>query len=216
MSKPSRFWPLIAVVVLLFLVNLPMGHYWWTNHRLDAEGEVASATVVDAKALGSRHYVDFQFPAEVDPERKTYSTELTQTAYDEATATDRVAVTYLPGNPSTNRVVGHLPPGRVGLWLTLLADLAILAMFVLMLWARRHDVLEIVATRDVVRCKPDDTIEDLADGQVLVRGDVLEIEDDHLVLVCGGKKVRVILAGFENPVGHQQPAQAQGRRVPRR
>ncbi|KRF20523.1 hypothetical protein ASG90_18195 [Nocardioides sp. Soil797] len=215
-SQPSRLWPVVAVALLLFLVNLPMGHYWWTNHRLDADGEVASATVTHAKSVGSRHYVDFQLPADVDPDRRTYSTELTESAYDKATETDLVEVTYLPGTPSTNRVVGYLPPGRVGLWLTLLADLAILAMFVLMLWVRRHDVLEIVATRDVVRCKPDDTIEDLPDGQVLVRGDVLEIDDEHLLLTCGGKKVRVVLAGFENPVGHQQPAQAQGRRVPRR
>ncbi|QIX25185.1 hypothetical protein ncot_00230 [Nocardioides sp. JQ2195] len=215
-SKPSRFWPLVAVVVLLFLVNLPMGHFWWTNHRLDADGEVATATVRHAKALGTRHYVDFQLPAEVDPDRTTYSAEVTEAAYDRATRTDTIEVTYLPGKPATNRAVGYRPPGRVGLLLTLLADLAILGMLFLMFWARRHDVLEIVATKDVERCKPDDTIEDLPDGQVLVRGDVQEIEDDHLLMLSGGRKVRVVLAGFDNPVGHQQPAQAQGRRVPRR
>lgn len=207
---------MVAVVVLAFLVNLPMGHYWWTNHRLDADGVVASAEVVDASAMGSRHYVDFKLPADADPDRKTYSSEVTESAYDRAVETDRVEVTYLPGQPAANRVVGHLEPGRVGLYLTLLADLAILAMFLLMFWARRHDILEIVATKDLERCKPDDTVEDLPDGQVLVRGDVHEIEDDHVLMICAGKKVRVVLAGFENPVGHQQPAQAQGRRVPRR
>lgn len=215
-SRPSRLWPVVAVLVLLFLVNLPMGHYWWTNHRLDTVGVVATATVVDAKAVGSRRYVDFELPAEADPDRTTYSAEVTRSAYEQATGTDRVEVTYLPGKPSTNRVVGHRPPGNVGLWLTLLADLAIVGMYVLMLWARRHDVLEILATRDVERCKPDDVIEDLPDGQVRVRGDVLEIEDGHVLLVCAGKKVKVLLGGFDNPVGHQQPAQAQGRRVPRR
>lgn len=215
-SRPSRLWPVVAVLVLLFLVNLPMGHYWWTNHCLDADGVVASATVVDAKKIGSRHYVDFKLPADADPDRKTYSAEVTSQAYAGARDTEHIDVTHLPDDPSTNRAVGYRPPSRVGLYLTLLADLAIFGMYALMLWVRRHDVLELLATRDVVRCKPDDVVEDLPDGQVLVRGDVLEIEDDHVLLISRGRKVKVILAGFDNPVGHQQPAQAQGRRVPRR
>ncbi|KRF20346.1 hypothetical protein [Nocardioides sp. Soil796] len=220
MPKTKRFWPIVAVVVLLFLVNLPIGHLWWSNHRLDTDGQVTQASVDKVEEIGSgdtkRYFVTFTLPRDVDPERHDYAEEVTRATWQTAKETDRIEVTYLVGHPSANRAAGNVPPGNVGLVLTLLADLAILGMFALMLWVRRHDVLELVATRDVARCKPGDLIEELEGGHVMVRGDVLEIEDDHVVLVSGGKRVKVILAGFANPVGHQQPAEAHGRKVPPR
>ncbi|WP_067430216.1 hypothetical protein [Nocardioides jensenii] len=220
MSKPSRVWPLVAVVVLLFLINLPLGHLWWTSHRLDTDGQTTTAAVDEAKQVGGgdsvRYFVTFTLPRDVDPEEQTYSEEVDRSTFLGAKDTKTIEVTYLVGKPSANRTVGQVPPGDVALLLTGLADLAVLMMFALMIWVRRHDVLELLATTDVVRCKPEDLIEDLEGGQLLVRGDVMEINDDDILMICRGKKVRVILCGFANPVGHQQPAEARGRKVPPR
>lgn len=212
----NRIWPLVAVLALLFLVNLPLGHAMWTDHRLDQDGEQGTALVVRTDTIGAdeRRFVVYRLSEELDADQHEFTTEVDPATFDRAEQTGELAVTYLPDQPTTNRADGRVSPGRLGLVITLAADLALVAVATLLLWGRRrHGELRLTATADVVRCRPDDVVEELADDEFLVRGEVLEVADDEVVLVSSGRRVRVELGEHVNPVGHQQPAQVRGRRT---
>ncbi len=196
------------------LVNLPLAHSTWTNHRLDVDGLQTNATVTDVRAIEksgtTRYYVTWHFEDEREPE---YSTEVTRAGYQQAQSTDELTVEYLPGNRSANRPAAHTGSSAVAWIITGVADAMIAVMVILMLWVRRHQRFEIMATADVVRCKPPEVVEELGGDMVLVRGEVVEIEEGHLVLTCLGRRIDVDLGDYANPIGHQQYAEVRGRRV---
>ena len=119
----------------------------------------------------------------------------------------------LPDRPSAYAVPGQVP-SRVALWVTLLADLALLGL-VLLVWRfgggrRGVAVRRLVAVADVERARPGSRLDQ--DGELwTVCGEVVEKGPDRLVLDVDGERVEVDLAGHANPVGHQQPARVRAR-----
>lgn len=212
--KASPRWWILAALVAVFLVNLPLAHGWWTNHRLDVDGLQTNATVTDTREIeksgSTRYYVTWHYADDDDPE---YTTEVTRAGFDQARSTDELTIEYLPGRPGTNRPLERVGSSAVAWIITGGANLMILVMVALMLWVRRTQRFELLATADVVRCKPPELLEELGGDMVLVRGEVVEIEDDRLVLLCQGRRVTVDLGGFANPIGFQQYAEVRGRRV---
>ncbi|WP_235735515.1 DUF3592 domain-containing protein [Nocardioides alcanivorans] len=215
--KTSPRWWILAALVAVFLVNLPLAHGWWTNHKLDVDGLETTVTVTDARAVersgATRYYVTWHYADEEEPE---YSSEVTRAGYEQARSTDELRVEYLPGNRADNRAVEHTGSSTVAWVITLGADAMILVMLGLMFWVRRTQRFELLALADVVRCKPPETVQELGGDIVLVRGEVAEISDGHLVLTCQGQRIEVDLGPFENPIGHQQYAEVRGRRLSRR
>lgn len=71
--------------------------------------------------------------------------------------------------------------------------------------------LETVALADVRRCPPGGALEELDQGRWEVRGEVVGIDPDRVVIDTGERRVAVRLDGHANPVGHQQPARVEVR-----
>ena len=216
----SRGGGILLLVLLALVINLPVAHGAWTNRQLDRDGVDVSATVVDHGTLppkdDPKHFVDFRFPESIDPEGRAWSVGVSRAAYDDAVATGRIEVRVLPDSPATFRVEGEKTSGLV-LGLTLFADVVLLAMVVLTwrfagLLGRRRPDLRMVATDDVQRCRPGSDLAQVGDLWV-AKGEVVERSDDTVVLDLGDRRVVVELAGFANPVGYQQPAQAVGRMI---
>lgn len=216
----SRGGGIALLVLLALLINLPIAHGAWTDSRLDRNGIDVTATVVDHGTLSPeddpKYFLDFRYPAEIDPAEGQWSVGVSKTAYDDAVATERVEVRVLPDSPATFRVEGQQTSGLV-LGLTIFADVVIVGM-ILLTWrfggslGRRRPDLRMVATDDVRLCKPGSELERVGDLW-LAKGEVLERTDDTVVLDLGDRRVVVELAGYANPVGYQQPAQAVGRMI---
>ena len=214
----SRRGGILLLLLLALVVNLPLAHGAWTDARLDRDGVDVTATVVDHGTLppedDPRYFLDFRFPADIDPDGRQWSVGVSRAEYDEAVATERVEVRVLPDSPATFRVEGQKTSGLV-VGLTAFADLILLAM-ILLTWrfgsslGRRRPDLRMVATDDVQRCRPGSELEQVGDLWV-AKGEVVERSDETVVLDLGDRRVVVELAGYANPVGYQQPAQAVGR-----
>lgn len=218
-SSRKRYWP-FGVAIIAFLVNLPLAHVWWNDFRLDHGAQVATADVTGAHALGAdgeeqRYFVVYELPEDADPQQQEFNGQVGKAAYDEALASKRIRVEYLPDDPESNRPVARVSQSNLALYITLFADLTLLVMVALMLWVRRNAGLDVLATEDVRRAGVDPRVEELGGGMLLVRGDVLEINEDDIVIQAGVRRVRVVLGEFTNPVGHQQPAEVRGRTIPR-
>ena len=213
--KVSPRWWILAALVAAFLVNLPLVHGWWTNHRLDVDGLRTVATVTDAREIeksgSTRYYVTWHF----DDRETEYTNEVTRDGFEQARTAEEITVEYLPGNRSANRPVEHAGGSAVAWIITGVADVVIVLMLGLMFWVRRNLRFEVIAMADVVRCKPPEVLEELGGDMVLVRGEVTEIGDDRIVLTCKGRRVDVDLGAFNNPIGHQQYAEVRGRRLGR-
>ncbi|MFS3128335.1 hypothetical protein ACLM5J_08005 [Nocardioides sp. Bht2] len=217
--KSMRWWPW-AIVPVLILINLPLGHYLWTNQRLDTDGLTTSAEVVSVKAVpehgeNQKFYVTWRFADDVEAGVDEFTSEVTAEGYRTAERTDTLEVEYLPGNVDANRPVARPTGSMIAVIITAAGNVTVLAMMALMLWSRRNAQLEVLALGDVVRCKPPEELTELEHDEVIVRGEVEEIADDRIVLRCRGKRVTVILGEFSNPIGYQQFAEVHGRRVPR-
>ncbi|NYG59464.1 hypothetical protein BJ980_002387 [Nocardioides daedukensis] len=210
---PSRVWPFVVAIVLLCFINLPLGHLTWTDHRLDRDGVETTAEVTDSKAFGGKFFLTFRLPASLDPDQESWTVEVPRQTFEAAKADEQLRVEHLPQDPQTNRAVDEVPPGSLAVWLTVMANITVVLMLALMFWVRRNGMLVIEATEDLTRCKPDDTVMELGGGMVLVRGDISQIHDDHVIVLANSDKVKVLLGEHHNPVGHQQPVQVRGRRV---
>lgn len=203
-----------ALVLLAVLVNLPLVHSTWTDARIDRSGVEVSAMVVDHDDAGRR--VSFTFPADIDPDRRTWSAGLDEAAYDDAVGSGRLAVRVLEDDPAAYRATGAVE-SRVPLVATVVADVLLLGVG-LLLWRaggrmRLRSRLQAVALGDVERCKPETLLERLQAEDYLVRGEVLEVAEDRVVLDLGNRTIEVLLDGHANPVGHQQAAQVRARMV---
>lgn len=212
-----RWWP-IATIFVLLLINLPLGHYAWTNQRLDADGLRTNAEVVSVKAVpengdDQKFYVTWRFADAVDDGGQEFTSQVTAEAYRSAQRTDVLEVEYLPGKVGSNRPVARPTGSRIAVVITIAGNLTVVAMLALMFWARRATRIEVLALTDVVRCKPPESLTELAEDEVIVRGEVETIADDRIVLRCQGKRVTVILGQYENPIGYQQFAEVRGRRM---
>lgn len=214
----SRRGAILMVVALLLLITLPALWTGWNGWRLDRAGVTTDATVTTTSAIPeakpTRFFVRYYLPQDADPHRGQYIARVSRSAWDAAKADGSIQAKYLEGHPGVNRVEGQVA-SHFGLWLTVLGDLALLAMLGLALKFRpaREKPLVLLATADVVRARPGFAVEQ--DGlEHVVRGDVVRIGDGELVLHVGeGREVRVVLAEYRNPVGYQQPAEVRGRRI---
>ncbi|GEP39321.1 hypothetical protein NPS01_29840 [Nocardioides psychrotolerans] len=214
----SRRQALLLLALLFVLVNLPLAHSTWTKSRVERSGVDVTAVVTDTREVTSDdetgYLVEFRFPTDVDPAQTLWTARIDAPTHDEAVETEQLAVRVLPDQPSAYVVQGQVS-GRIGLWITVAADLFLLVMALLLarFRGRTAPALALVATEDLVRCKPGATLERLDGLTYVVEGEVLEISDDLVVLDLGDRLVRVHLDGHANPAGHQQPVRATGRMI---
>ena len=199
------------LLLLAVVINLPLAHSTWTDAKVERSGEDVSATVVEH---GDSDWLSFRFPADVDPDQRTWSVEVDDPTYDEAVATGRLEVRVLDADPSAYRVDGAVE-SRVPLVVTAVADVLLL-LLVLLMWrfgGRLRSSLRAVALGDVERCKPEILLERLHAEDYLVRGEVLEVGPDRVVLDLGNRTIEVLLDGHQNLVGHQQAALLRARMI---
>lgn len=215
----SRRGGILLLIVLALVINLPVLHGAWTAWQLDRDGVDVTAEVSDDEIVGPEgeraYLVSFTYPADLDPEQRTWTVQVTEAAYDDAIATREISVEVLSDEPATFRVAGQVTSGMV-LVITLMGD-AILVAIALLVWRfggslRRRPDLRMVATRDVQRCQPGADLEQVGDLWV-ASGEVVQKTDHTVVLDLGDRRVVVELDGFASSVGYQQPAQAVGRMV---
>ncbi|MEJ7833562.1 MAG: hypothetical protein WKF79_11645 [Nocardioides sp.] len=217
MSSRRRF--LLLIAFLAVVINLPILHGSWTQSRIDRNGIEVDATVTDTATLPPRsdpkYALEFTLPSDVDPEQREWSAQVDRDTFEDAGAADSVRVRVLPDDPAAYVVPGQVS-SRLGLLITLFADLVLVGMVALM-WrgGQRLGPLDarVVALGDVQRGRPGGSLEQLVDDRYVVCGEVLAITDDTVVLDLGDRRVTVELNGFSNPVGYQQPARVTGRRV---
>jgi len=217
---PSRPRPkaVLLVVLVVVLINLPLAGGAWTRWRVDRMGTDVTATVTDQVVGGEadrpEYFVAFVFDEEVDPERTTWTAEVDRSTYGAAVAREEITVRVLPGRPAAHRVEGEVTH-RAGLIVTVAADLALLTLLLLAwrLRGRLRPQLRAVAVADVVTGAAGVALEKVEGDLYLIRGEVVAVDDDELVLDLGDRSVRVLLDGHHNPVGHQQPAQVHGRLI---
>jgi hypothetical protein len=212
---------ILTVGIVALLINLPIAVGWVTSYRLNNVGVTTTATVKEAESLprGSadpqKFFIVYQLPREADPEGREFTAEIDEQTFTSAQSTRQIEVVYLEGKPRANRVDGARS-GSLGLWIAMLADLALVGALLL---AMRFGLtpekpLVLLATADVVRCGPMFGVDQ--DGiEYVVRGDVIEMRKGEIVVHAGaGREVRVVLGGHRNPVGYQQPAEVRGRELP--
>lgn len=218
MKRRPRPKAVLLVLLLVTMINLPIVHSTWTRWKVERSGTDVTAPVVGHDVLGStgdpEYYVSFRLSREIDPDQHAWPVQLDKASYDEAVASRSLDVRVLPDQPSAYTVDGQVT-SRLGLVITLLADLALLVM-VALAWRFRGSLrpqLRVVATGDVERCKPGSALDKLEGDLYLVRGEVSAIEADEIVLDLGDRSVVVVLDGHHNPIGHQQPAQVRGRLI---
>ena len=208
----------VLVVLLVLLINLPVAQGAWTRWRVDRSGTDVTALVTDHEVLQPRdapqYFVAFVFDEEIDPDRRTWTAEVDRATYDEAVAQEEIAVRVLPGNPAAYRAEGQVTH-RVGLVLTLAADLLLLVLL-LLAWrfrGRLRPQLRAVAVGEVEPGPPGATLERIEGDLYLISGEVSAIEDGEIVLDLGERSLRVLLDGHANPVGLEQPALVRGRLI---
>ena len=218
MKRRPRPKAVLLVLLLVTMINLPIVHSTWTRWKVESSGTDVTAPVVGHDVLGSaddpEYYVSFRLSREIDPDQHAWPVQLDKASYDEAVASRTLDVRVLPDQPSAYSVDGQVT-GRLGLVITLLADLALLVM-VALAWRFRGSLrpqLRAVATGDVERCKPGSALDKLEGDLYLIRGEVSAIEADEIVLDLGDRSVVVALDGHHNPIGYQQSAQVRGRLI---
>src|SRR5688572_25818869 len=208
----------LLVVLVVVLINLPVASGAWTRWRVDRAGTDVTATVT-GHVVGSPedqpdYFVAFVFDEEIDPGRATWTAEVDRATYDAAVASDEIGVRVLPGRPAAHRVEGEVTH-LAGLIVTAAADALLLAVL-LLAWrfrGRLRPQLRAVAVAVVVEGAPGVALEKVEGDLYLIRGEVVAVDDDELVLDLGDRSVRVLLDGHHNPVGHQLPAQVHGRLI---
>ncbi|MCW2845047.1 MAG: hypothetical protein JWN22_2963 [Nocardioides sp.] len=209
---------LLLVLLLVVVINLPLAHSRFTSWRVERSGTDVTAAVTAHRVLSPKdnpaYFVEFAYPPAIDEDKLRWTAEVDRATYDRAVADKEIAVRVLPDRPAAYTVHGQVTH-RLGLVITLIADVALLVM-VLLLWRYRAKLrprLEAVAVGDVERCKPGASLEKTDDGLYLISGEVSGITDDEIILELGDRQVRVLLDGHANPVGHQQPARVRARLV---
>ena len=204
----------LLVVLVAAMINLPLIHSTWQNHQIETDGTNVRAEVTDDGVVEDRYFVEFTVPAEGEREELSGVAQVTEDAYDRAVSTREIEVRLLPDNPAVYNVEGQVS-SRLGLVITLLADL-FLALMVLLLMRfgpRLRPVLVLLATEDLTRCPPGSVLDRIEGDMYVVCGEVTAIADDEVMLDLGDRRVKVLLDGHRNPAGYEQPVRATGRMI---
>lgn len=215
----TRLKSILWLVLLVVVINMPLVQSTLTRRNVEQNGTEVTATLVEHDVLGDAsdpaYWISYRLPKDVDPDRLPWAREVERTAYDEAVASGQVTVRVIEGSPETARVEGQYV-SRAGLYMTLGADLLILAL-VLLLWRfgryGRPEPLRLEAVGDVTTAEPGDAIEEDPSGTVTVRGEVQEIDGHVVVLDTGSRRAVVVVDGHEVRVEVGQQGQVPGRRV---
>jgi hypothetical protein len=212
MSGARRWLSLALVAFIAFLVNFPLLHSTYLRWQVERSGVDVVAEVTETREVGGDRLVVFTVPRE--GQREPFEgavAEVNASTYDQARRTGELDVRVLPDDGGAFTVEGQVT-SRLGLVVTVLADLFLVAMVVLMLRFRSALRVELVlrATEDLERCPPGSRLDRIAGQRYVVSGEVAEIRDDEVVLDLGDRRVRVLLDGYANPAGHQQPVRAVG------
>lgn len=126
---------ILLFVFVLVLVNLPYAHERWTDHRITSRGVDVAAIVVAEREVNDGYLVDYRLPSEIDPRQRAYSAAVDLPTYENARATDRIAVRVVPGEPEANRPLGLVASSLFGV-IAIVANL-VLALIAAALWWRR-------------------------------------------------------------------------------
>lgn len=200
----------LVVLALLVVVNLPLLHGAWVGRQIDGDGVDVTAEVVSTSDRnGDGGLVELRFDEDVDPGQGTWQAAVDQDALERAEEAGTIGVRVVPGEPARHRVEGQQGAG-VLLALTAFADV-VLVLALLLVLRRRGGPMRLVALEDVRRARPGGRLEQLSPTEYLVVGEVEVREPGVVELDTGGRRVRVELDGFENPVGYEQPAQVRCR-----
>jgi hypothetical protein len=209
----ARRWLSVALIAFIaFLINFPMAHSTYLRWQVERSGVDVVAEVTETDEVGGDLLVVFTVPG--DGRREPFEgavVEVDAATYDEARASQQLEVRVLPDDGSTFVVEGQVT-SRLGMLITILADLFLVAMVVLMLRFRSVMRVELVlrATEDLERCPPGSRLDRISGMRYIVSGEVAELGDDEVVLDLGDRRVRVLLDGYANPAGYQQPVRATG------
>ncbi len=214
----SRGAAVLITLVLMVLISFPVVWSGWNGWRLDKVGVATAAAVTDTQgvpeAKPERWFVRYTLPTEAEVRGGTYIAQVDQATYDEATASKQISATYLKGKPGVNRVEGQVT-NRLGLWLTLVADLALVGLLALAVKFRpaRQKQVVLLATADVARTRPGFSVTE--DGaEVVLHGEIVAMADGEITVLAGPDlRVRVVLGEYRNAVGYQQPVEVRGRRL---
>lgn len=212
MSGARRWLSVVLVGFIAFIVNFPLLHSTYVRWQVERAGVDVVAEVTETRELGGDLLVVFTVPG--DGRREPFENavaEVEPATYEEARRTGELDVRVLPDDSASFTVEGQVT-SRLGLVITLLADLFLVAMVVLMLRFRAALRVELVlrATEDLERCPPGSRLDRISGLRYIVSGEVAEVGDDEIVLDLGDRRVRVLLDGYANPAGHQQPVRAVG------
>ena len=204
----------VLVGLVAAMINLPLIHSAWQNYRIDTSGIEVSAQVTDHREIDRQYFVEFEVPADGDREKTTGLGRVDEDTYDEAVSTGQIDVRLLPDNPAIYNVEGEVH-SRVGLVITILADLflAIMVLLLVRFGPRLRPVLLLRATEDLQRCPPGSVLDRIEGDLYVVCGEVASIEEDEILLDLGDRRVRVLLDGHQNPAGYEQPVRATGRMI---
>ena len=215
MTLGRRWTTFVLLGFIAFVVNFPLAHSRYLDWQLEKRGVEVVAEVTDTRAVADGFLVQFTIPA--DGRRAEFVgavVEVDELTYDNAVETDEISVRVLPDNGGVFEAEGQKKTS-IGLVITLLADLFLLAVVVLAWRFRVAMRVELVlrATEDLERCPPGPRLDRLDGLRYLVAGDVAEIGDDEVVLDLGDRRVRVLLDGHDNPAGYQQSVSVVGHMV---
>jgi hypothetical protein len=201
----------LLVGLVVVMINLPFVHSSWQDHRIDTDGVDVTATVTDTAVDGDNHFVSLRVDESADQPAFEGTVRVEKATYDDAAGTEQVRVRVLPGSTTVWRVEGE-SRSRVGLVITIVADLCLLVLLLLLMrfGSRLHSDLVLVATEDLQRCPPGSVLDQVDGRRFVVCGEVEEIEDDAVLLDLGDRRVRVVLDGHHNPAGYQQSVRATG------
>lgn len=209
----ARKWLSVALVAFIaFTINFPLLHSTYLRWQVERSGVDVVAEVTETREVDGDLLVVFTVPG--DGRREPFENavaEVDAATYDKVTQTDQLDVRVLPDDGGAFVVEGQVT-SRLGLVITLLADVFLVAMTVLMLRFRAVMRVELVlrATEDLERCPPGSRLDRITGLRYIVSGEVAELGDDEVVLDLGDRRVRVLLDGYANPAGYQQPVQAVG------
>lgn len=241
---PERYRPGLGRVLLLgtllVILNLPVLVALGADWRLAAEGIDTTGEVLETQQVGTDSrplsFVAFRMSDEVDPQGRTWRTEMEPRAYAEAERTGEVSVRVLPGDPASFQVEGARR-AREGLWFTLVADAVLLAFaaFAYRYGRRAHEAerqrrqrvelatgrpfrsdaaaLRLVATGDLrpAAAGAAHTWQRTTGDTVELCGELVAIRDADVELRVGDRRVVLDLAEHRNHARFREPARVTAR-----
>lgn len=125
------------MVLVLILVNLPAVHEGWTDREVRNKGVDVAGTVLDSRGSDGHYLIDYVLPEEIDPAQVRYSASVDVETYNQAVASEVIAVRAVPGKPGSNR-----PDGLVASSLFTVIAIAgdvVLLLIAVLLWYRRRN-----------------------------------------------------------------------------